>query len=173
MTTTIFTAKNLGLNIDWAISRRIEYLQYVLGYNNVIIQEFLELIGNNTHGVEYNLLEMQIKGYLDKNTKIAKELHQYKNYKTSSKWENIPIERIKEIACGEIIGYAPVRVTGKNVWYLSPLRDDGRNPSFAVNLEKNTWFDFALGEGGSVIDLYMKMYNMDVNMAIRELKKLV
>jgi hypothetical protein len=173
MTGTIFKAQNMGVNLDWAISTRIDYLKYSLGLNNGIIQEFLELISKDTHGVEFKLLEMQIKGYLDKNTKIAKELWKYKNYKSGYIKENISIDEIKTIACQEIIGYSPIRSSAKMDWYLSPLRDDGRNPSFICYKETNSWFDYGLGEGGSVIDLYSKMYNLTLGQTLLDLKKFI
>lgn len=48
--------------------------------------------------------------------------------------------------------YRPVR---KNM-YLSPLREE-TDPSFCVNLQSNTWFDFGTGEGGGVIDLVCRL----------------
>ena len=40
--------------------------------------------------------------------------------------------------------------------YRSPQREE-RTPSFKVDYAKNLWHDFGSGEGGSIIDLVMKM----------------
>ncbi len=40
--------------------------------------------------------------------------------------------------------------------YLSPLRTEN-TPSFKVDYVKNLWYDFGSGEGGSIIDLVMKL----------------
>ncbi len=53
--------------------------------------------------------------------------------------------------------------------YLSPFRNDN-NPSFKVDYEQNLWHDFGTGEGGSIIDLVMKMDNCNLSEAIRKLQ---
>jgi hypothetical protein len=40
--------------------------------------------------------------------------------------------------------------------YKSPFRDE-RTPSFKVDYNRNLWHDFGSGEGGSIIDLVMKL----------------
>ena len=50
----------------------------------------------------------------------------------------------------------------------SPLREDDRNPSFIIN-EKNDrvyWYDFGLGEGGSLFDLLCRLWNVDYKEAL-------
>jgi len=42
--------------------------------------------------------------------------------------------------------------------YHCPYRED-RNASFKVDYNKNVWHDFGTGEGGSIIDLVMKIEN--------------
>lgn len=53
----------------------------------------------------------------------------------------------------------------------SPLREDDRNPSFIIN-EKNErvyWYDFGLGEGGSLFDLLCRLWNVDYKEALLKL----
>ena len=38
--------------------------------------------------------------------------------------------------------------------YLSPLREE-RTPSFKVNYQKDLWYDFGIGEGGTLLALIM------------------
>lgn len=40
--------------------------------------------------------------------------------------------------------------------YLSPFRDEN-TPSFKVDYNQNLWYDFGTGEGGSIIDLVMRL----------------
>lgn len=52
------------------------------------------------------------------------------------------------------LGYEPVSRMrgGTQLLYRSPFRDD-RHPSFSVSVTKNVWHDYAIGDGGNVIDL--------------------
>ncbi len=50
--------------------------------------------------------------------------------------------------------------------YLSPLREE-RTPSFKVDYLQNLWYDFGLGEGGSIIDLVMRLERCDFAQAVR------
>jgi DNA primase len=49
-------------------------------------------------------------------------------------------------------GIAPKQERNGYGMYLSPLREE-RTPSFKVDYGQNLWYDFGLGEGGSIIDL--------------------
>lgn len=53
--------------------------------------------------------------------------------------------------------------------YLSPFREE-RTPSFKVDYDRNLWYDFGIGEGGSVIDLVMLMECCDFRTAITKLE---
>lgn len=44
--------------------------------------------------------------------------------------------------------------------FLSPFRSETK-PSFSVNVNKNVWHDYGTGEGGSIFDLVMKLWNVD------------
>ena len=50
--------------------------------------------------------------------------------------------------------------------YLSPLREE-RTPSFKVDYARNLWYDFGLGEGGTLLTLVMRMERCDRYAAIR------
>lgn len=65
------------------------------------------------------------------------------------------IEQAKQIPIRdylERLGYTPSRQSSTQLWYLSPLRNE-TTPSFKVNVSRNVWYDFGLGEGGDIIDL--------------------
>ena len=53
--------------------------------------------------------------------------------------------------------------------YLSPLREE-RTPSFKVDYVRNLWYDFGLGEGGTLRTLVMRLERCDSCEAIRRLQ---
>jgi hypothetical protein len=54
--------------------------------------------------------------------------------------------------------------------YCSPFREDV-NASFKVDYQLNIWYDFGTGDGGSIIDLVMKMENCSFHEAANKLEK--
>lgn len=56
-------------------------------------------------------------------------------------------------------GIQPKQIKATDYWYISPFREE-RTPSFKVNNNSNVWYDYGTGEGGNIIDLIMKMYNL-------------
>jgi hypothetical protein len=54
--------------------------------------------------------------------------------------------------------------------YRCPFRND-RNASFKVDYNKNVWHDFGTNEGGTMIDLVMKMENFSFHEAATKLEK--
>lgn len=54
--------------------------------------------------------------------------------------------------------------------YHSPLRED-RNPSMKVDYDKNLWIDYGAGEGGTLIDLVMRLERCDAGEAMRRLEQ--
>ncbi|MDR1182368.1 MAG: toprim domain-containing protein [Bacteroidales bacterium] len=85
--------------------------------------------------------------------------------------EQQDLKAIKQIFISQYLsklGIEPVKRTGRTLLYHAPYRTDN-HPSFAVDMQKNTWHDFATGEGTSIIDLVMKMHNIDFKEAISHL----
>ena len=73
------------------------------------------------------------------------------------------IETAKQINLADYLhslGYSPVKQQGINLWYKSPLREE-TEASFKVNTERNQWYDFGLGKGGSIIELAAHLYATD------------
>jgi hypothetical protein len=54
--------------------------------------------------------------------------------------------------------------------YHCPFRNDN-NASFKVDYNKNVWHDFGINEGGTMIDLVMKMENCSFHEAVSKLEK--
>ena len=50
------------------------------------------------------------------------------------------------------LGFQPARRSGKELFYLSMLRDSDTAPSFTVDDDLGVWYDHGLGKGGNVID---------------------
>ncbi|GHT37043.1 DNA primase [Bacteroidia bacterium] len=63
----------------------------------------------------------------------------------------------------------PARDRGHYGMYHSPFRAEG-NASFKVDYNKNLWYDFGTGEGGSILDLVMRMEQCTLPEAIRKLE---
>lgn len=78
------------------------------------------------------------------------------------------IKRISIRAYLAARGIVPQREQGNRGMYLSPLRKE-RTASFSVSYDKNLWHDFGTGDGGSIIDLVVRMENCSVTEAARRL----
>lgn len=68
------------------------------------------------------------------------------------------------------LGSTPKKNNSNNTWFLSPFRAE-KTPSFKVNTNKNLWYDFGEGKGGTVIDFVMMYYNCSINEALKSLEK--
>jgi len=58
--------------------------------------------------------------------------------------------------------------SGASLFYMSPLRNE-KTASFKVNSIKNIWYDHGEGVGGNIIDLVMKMENIDLKQALENI----
>ena len=70
-----------------------------------------------------------------------------------------------------IADYLKTEEKEKDFFIHSPFRAE-KTPSFKINPALNTWFDFGLGEGGTILDLIMKLENKDTKQAVKRLKEL-
>lgn len=74
------------------------------------------------------------------------------------------LKEAKRISIVEFLrerGCEPVKETRNESWFRSPLRDE-KTASFCVSRERNVWFDFGTGEGGTFIDLALRVYRKEV-----------
>ena len=55
-------------------------------------------------------------------------------------------------------------------WGLSPLKEEN-TPSFSVNTEKQKFYDFSSGQGGTVLDFIMKYNRCDFKKGLKILKE--
>jgi len=82
------------------------------------------------------------------------------------------MENIKDINIKQFLqekGIIPIKNYGHYGMYYCPYRKD-RNASFKVDYNKNVWHDFGTNEGGSIIDLVMKIENCSFNEAANKLE---
>lgn len=83
------------------------------------------------------------------------------------------IKELNKISIKEYLankGINPVKDRGYYGMYHSPFREDG-NASMKVDYNKNLWIDFGSNEGGTMIDLVMRINNCSLTQAINELKQ--
>jgi DNA primase len=67
--------------------------------------------------------------------------------------------------------YLGVEEKEKEFFIHSPFREE-KTPSFKINPLKNTWYDFGIGEGGTIIDLIAMLENVSIKEAVNRLRKL-
>jgi hypothetical protein len=58
------------------------------------------------------------------------------------------------------LGFQPLRTAGRELLYLSMIRDSDTNPSFSVNNNLGVWYDHGLGKGGNIIDFAMVYWKL-------------
>ncbi len=82
----------------------------------------------------------------------------------------------RDISISEYLDYAGIkpakqRMSGRELWYSSPLRSGDSHPSFKVDTVKNLWFDFGLDKGGNIVDLVCELTNSTVAQALAILER--
>ncbi|MCL5246543.1 CHC2 zinc finger domain-containing protein [Cellulophaga sp. 20_2_10] len=65
-------------------------------------------------------------------------------------------------------GFKPQKITGQNHWFLSPFRKE-KTASFKVDTDKNTWYDFGSGHGGTIIDFLQEYYGCAISEVLNKL----
>ena len=63
------------------------------------------------------------------------------------------------------IGKEPEKIRGNTAWFISILRNE-KTASLKIDLEKNLWYDFGFGSGGTIIDLLMNLHNFSAKDAL-------
>lgn len=68
------------------------------------------------------------------------------------------------------LGYQPTRINHKEAWYYSPLKTKEKVASFRINIERQLWYDYSLGEGGDIIKLGCKLFNCSISELLDKLQ---
>ena len=84
----------------------------------------------------------------------------------TSIWDDI--KRIDLVGYLDSLGHQPKLIRNSDYWYYSPFRQE-KTPSFKVNRQRNVWFDHGTGEGGTIIDLGVKLFNCTYHELIEKL----
>ena len=91
---------------------------------------------------------------------------------TKNKWDikfSPDVKKAKEYQIENLYN-KELKKTGKTLMGLCPFHQED-TPSFHIYPETNTWYCFACGEGGDVISFYMKLHDVDFQIAVAELTK--
>lgn len=123
-----------------------------------------------------SLLREEIDRALEEREKLRKNLVWiHRRYiRDDSKFKPVDKDAVREVSCEEIIQKKPVLASGSRLLYSSPLKSQLEDtPSFWVYTGTNSWYDFSLGIGGDVIELYMKLYMTDFKTAIKQLSEML
>lgn len=83
------------------------------------------------------------------------------------------IQEIKQISIRQYLadlGIYPAKDSSRYGMYNSPFRED-HNASLKVDYPKNLWIDYGANEGGTLIDLVMKMEHCSIYEAITRLER--
>lgn len=78
--------------------------------------------------------------------------------------------KIKDIKIEDYLKIDPVKRKNGYGMYPSPFRQEVK-PSFKIDYNKNVWYDFGLGKGGSIIDLVMMLRGCGCCEAMNELEQ--
>jgi hypothetical protein len=71
------------------------------------------------------------------------------------------------------LGFEPSKKSGKETFFLSPIRESDTNASFSVNDSKGYWYDHGLGQGGNVVDLGLLLFKTNsISKVIEQLSNL-
>ena len=79
------------------------------------------------------------------------------------------LQQLKQIV--RISDYLGTGEKEKEFYIHSPFRAE-KTPSFKINPALNTWYDFGLGKGGTILDLIMQLENKDTKEAVKKLREL-
>jgi hypothetical protein len=60
------------------------------------------------------------------------------------------------------LGFRPLRSAGRELLYISMIRDNDTKPSFTVNEQLGVWYDHGLGKGGNIIDFGLAFWQIPI-----------
>lgn len=87
-------------------------------------------------------------------------LQENDNFEEIDGKKSFSIDEVKQVPIGDIMMYPPHREEINRDFYLCPIHSE-RTPSFVVYKNDNKFYCFGCNRHGSVIDLYMELYQTD------------
>ena len=95
-------------------------------------------------------------------------VRQIRNVAKHENMNTTNIENLKALPIADYLHHIGINVPQRgNI--CATWRGDS-NPSVSINTTKNVWYDHGTGEGGSVLDLVMRVENCDFNEACRKVE---
>lgn len=76
------------------------------------------------------------------------------------------LEDAKRVPIRDILASLGYRTENANNFYYSPFAHNERTPSFHVSPQRNIWYDFSTAQGGTNIDLVMKLRRVSFKEAV-------
>jgi hypothetical protein len=67
------------------------------------------------------------------------------------------------------LGFQPLRTSGRELLYISMIRDSDTNPSFSVNEQLGVWYDHGLGKGGNIIDFGLAYWQIPFSEVLKKI----
>lgn len=68
------------------------------------------------------------------------------------------------------LGFHPSRINEREAWFFSPIKTKEKEASFRVNINRQLWYDYSLGEGGDIIKLGCKLFNCSISELLEKLQ---
>lgn len=62
-------------------------------------------------------------------------------------------------------------MSGRELWYRSPIRESDSTPSFKVDVFKNLWYDHGAAKGGNMLDLVIELHRLSIRDALEHLER--
>lgn len=161
-----------GFNPSFAAEMRLEVLQNQL---DTVCGEIHDLLQNWFGKIHPNGKIIIDELVTEKEKAKAKILWELESIRRWQRTKQVPknqitpemIEKAMQFDIIEILGN-PVRKHGHEYIYRSPFRQD-RDPSLHFNIAKGLWIDRGTGEGGSIIDLAMRINGQTFVEAVKSL----
>lgn len=166
----IIKAVKLGFTFGYAKQQRLLWLQNVINEKKEQKLYWDSLLHSASLPAEQKIVEDMSQDLLFEIEKLQAEIDMIRKA-IEGQYKEIDFDAIHRIDYRDILGQ-PAYTRGDNLTYFSPLRDDGRHPSFSVNTKDGVWYDFVLGEGGDIIKLYMMINNTTFKEAIKALNQI-
>ena len=137
-------------------------------------KDFLLIEGNPDWWVELGLevINARIKERQQVIKNLVFKLDLLENPDKADKFKVTDLEAIKAIPIADIMPNAPDRTAINRLYYKAPWRNETQ-ASVVVYADSNRWFDFGEQIGGTVIDMFMRIYELDFKTAVKELNKLI
>ena len=160
MYSIIETAKDFGVDVDWAVARRKEYLNQRIAELKNDQQSALQAFSGNNELNRFLLLDSM--RFLDKEIKKCESELNFKNSRNGSRITQNDIERAKQYPLENLLQ----NIRNNKTNCISGLHTD-EHPSMAVR--HSFVYCYSCGWHGDSISVYMKLNSVDFITAVKAL----